>query len=317
MRFLTSLVSILIFLLLVLGTGLYFTREYFLYRGVENFKKQVLTLRKAGSSACTNKADLLDVVADNTAPVSQIRFTSDTEYVLEVVCPGYTFAPIILGKGKLDRFISKVPGTSGILLGEARTGVELAAFADVQKQVNTWLNRNFPYIEKTKSVVLENNQFIVVQSNEDLGAGPIASCEGFGYQCCQPDSQIGVGNNMPGLVGCEKTCYSACASRPVVLSFTSNPFYDIKDRTVRISGNESVDFAYVIDPGAAKSGSVLLDFGDGKSDQASELTGLLSHSYTCASSSCQYSAVLKAIDNVGVESAQTQISQIRVIVSAR
>lgn len=316
MRFLSTFLSLFVFTLVLVGVGFYFTREYFLYRGVENFKKQVLVLRKSNSVACDTKSpDLLGVINPSGQPKFQLRFTSDTEYVLEIICPGYEFQPIVLQQGQLDKYVSKVPGSSGIVLGEGRTGIELVVFKGVQNMVDGWFQRHVPYIQKTGRVVLENSQFIVTQSSDDLGAGPITSCQGYGYQCCAPETQIGVGNKIDGLQGCETTCYSSCASRPFVLSFTSNPFFDVKNRTVQISSGESIDFNYVIDEGSASSVQVFMDFGDGNSEQSLEKNGLFSHSYQCAQGRCQYTALVRVTDSAGVESAQTPTSVITVVVT--
>lgn len=318
MRFLTSFLSIFIFSLIVIGVGFYFTREYILYRGVENFKKSVLVLRRSNASVCnTTSPDLLGVMISDAQPTIQLRFTSDTEYILEVICPGFEFDPKTLETKELDNYISKVPGSSGILLTEQRTGVELVAFKNVQEMVNSWIGRELPFIQKSKTVALENNNFVVVQPGESLGTGPVTSCEGFGYQCCQVDSQIGVGNKIEGLPGCEKTCYNSCQRRPMVLSFTSNPFFDIQTRALTISANESVDFNYVIDTGITASSQVFIDFGDGRSDQSLEKTGTFSHTYQCAvEDSCEYTAQIKATDTNQVESALTSVSQIKVVVTA-
>lgn len=316
MRFLSSFITILIFVLILSGVGFYFTREYFLFRGVENFKKSVLILQRSNTAACANNtADLLGVVNPEGQPRIQIRFTSNTEYLLEVICPGYEFDPIVLEQKELDTYVTKVPGASGIVLGSDRTGIELVAFKGIQETVNQWLGREFPFIQKSKPVVLENNGFIVVQPGETLGSGPRTSCEGYGYQCCQMESQLGVGNKIEGLQGCEKTCFSSCTSRPFVLSFTSNPFFDVKDRSVQISPNESIDFSYVIDTGASDSVQVFLDFGDGSSEESLEKNGMISHTYQCEADRCDYTAQMKVTDAAGVESAWTEVSQIKVVVT--
>jgi hypothetical protein len=121
-----------------------------------------------------------------------------------------------------------------------------------------------------------------------------------------------VGNKIDGLQSCEKTCYSACASRPYVLSFTSNPFFNVKDRSVEIQSGESIDFSYVIDQGSSKSVQVFIDYGDGSSDQSLEKNGMFSHSYQCEGDMCEHTAQIRVTDAAGVESAWTQTSHITV-----
>lgn len=316
MRFLTSFFTIFAFILVLMFVGFYFSREYLLYRGTENFKKTILVLRRSNATVCNEQAaDLLGVNGSTADPTIQLRFISSTDYILEVICPGFEFDPKTLSEHTLDSFVTKVPGSSGILLGEQRSGVELVVFKDLQVKVNELFGRNIPYIQKTRTVALENNDFVVVQPGESLGSGPITSCEGFGYQCCQADSQIGAGTKIDGLPGCEKTCYNSCARRPVVLSFTSNPFFDVSNRTVQLSPNESVDFSYVFDEGSPGATQVFIDFGDGSSDQSLEKIGMFSHTFACAAGVCDYTVQLRATDANGVESVQTSVSEIKVNVA--
>ncbi|MDQ5951768.1 MAG: hypothetical protein QG639_1049 [Patescibacteria group bacterium] len=317
MRFLTSFLSLLIFFLFLSGVAFYFTREYFLYRGVENFKKAVLVLQKSrGGQECESKnQDLLGVVNTGGEPDVHIRFLSDTDYILEVVCPGYEFDPIELEQRSLDTYVTKLPGSSGISLGAERTGVELVVFKGVEQKVNQWLSTDWNFIQKKFPVVLESNAFVVSQPGEELGSGPLTSCEGYGYQCCQSDTHIGQGSKIEGLLGCENNCFSSCASRPYVLSLTSNPFFDVQNRTVTISSGESIDFSYVIDVGTSPSVQVLLDFGDGVSGQSLEKTGMMSHTYECPADSCEYTAQMSVTDSAGVESAWTPVSRITVVVT--
>lgn len=317
MRLLSSLLLLIVFCLFLAGVGFYFTREYFLYRGVENFKKSVLVLqRESGNSVCTERApDLLGLVIDAGQPTTQIRFTSDTEYLLEVLCPGFAFDPVTLEERELDRFVTKVAGSSGIMLGEQRTGVELSVFAGLQNEINAALGTDYNFIAKNKSVALENNQFIVLQPEESLGVGPVASCQGFGYQCCQADSQQGVGEPLIGAVGCEQSCYSSCARIPLVLSLNSNPFFDVSSRTLTISSGESVDFAYVVDMGASDTAQVTIDFGDGESEVSEQTSGSVNHVFGCLANMCQYTVSVMASDSWGMKSVPTDVSQLDVIVT--
>lgn len=317
MRFITSLLTISIFLLVLLGVGFYFTREYFLYRGTENFKKQVLILRRANAAQlCQSKSvDLLGVGGDGSEPTKQIRFLSDTEYILEVICPSYSFDPITVSENELDRFVQKVPGSAGLLLNRNRTGVELIAFSSLEEQMKEWFGRDIPFVSKTRPVVLEDNDFIVLQPGETLGASPLGSCEGYGYQCCEIESEIGQGEQINGLQGCEINCYTSCRKRPLVLSFTSNPFFDVSDRSVQIRSGESVDFGYLLDPGAIDDVTITLDYGDGESETLTETNGQVAHTYTCLADACQYQARLSVVDAEGVESADTSVTKILIRVS--
>ena len=315
MKILGTFLSVSLFFLLVLGVGFYFTREYLLYRGVENFKKSVLVVRKnnTGSSACAAKApDLLGVNTSGADIITQLRFTSSSEYVAEVLCPGYSFDPIILDSKELDTYVTKVAGASGIVLGPERTGIELAVFEELQNRINSALNTNFQFIQKNSTVVMEDNQFVVLLPGEDLGTGPATSCEGYGFQCCQSDSQVGVGEPLLGTATCEKSCYSSCVRRPIVLSMNTNPFFDVQTRTLTVNSGESVDFGYVVDTGASETVQVVMNYGDGVTEDSIETSATLSHIYNCPTDFCEYQASLVASDSWGITSADTQVSRLQV-----
>ncbi|MBU0974754.1 hypothetical protein KKD03_03585, partial [Patescibacteria group bacterium] len=133
-------------------------------------------------------------------------------------------------------------------------------------------------------------------------------------ECCQDVSQTGVGDKITGLVDCEKTCYSSCATRPVILSFNSNPLFDPQLRSLTVSSEDTVEFTYVADAGKATTVGGVLDFGDGKKLPISGFAGQSSHTYSCTRASCEYIVRLVLEDNWGVESAETNISKIKIIV---
>lgn len=319
MRFIASFLTVSLFVVFVLVIGFYFTREYVLYSGVQNFKKSVLVLERTGRSStiCSEKGtDLLGVGDGSAGSVAQIRFTSTTEYILEVLCAGYTFDPITLEKKQLDQFVTKSSGTAGIVVGTERSGVELTAFQSVEDEINSAFKTNWRFIHKSNAVVFENNDFVVLQPGEDLGVSPVSSCEGFGYQCCDVDAQQGVGEALQGVTSCEQSCYSSCVRRPLVLSLNSNPFFDVATRIVSVSAGESVDFAYVIDAGSVKSLQVVTDFGDGTTEDTTETTATVSHVYSCPTDVCEYVVSVRAADAWGIQSTMTAISQLKVQVGA-
>lgn len=318
MRFIATFLTISLFVVFLAGVGFYFTREYILYRGVENFKKSVLVLQRNNpTSICAEKStDLLGVGPESASHVVQVRFTSDTEYVSEVLCSGFSFDPYVIETRALDSFVTKDSGSAGILLSAERSGVTLTAFKDLEDEINQVFKTNWTFIGKSRTVVLENNDFVLAQPNEDLGVTPVSSCEGFGFQCCDVDAEQGVGDPLKGVTSCEQSCYSSCVRRPLVLSLNSNPFFDVTTRVVSVRAGESVDFGYVIDPGVSKNLQVIVDFGDGSTEESTEATATVSHVYSCPSGSCEYIVSVRASDAMGIQSTMTAVSQLKVEVSA-
>jgi hypothetical protein len=225
----------------------------------------------------------------------QIRFTNDTEYVVELVCRGFRLDPINVSEGKLPPFVKKVPGTGGLIWGQQPSGVVLEVFG------------------RQQTVLVDNEQLnYSYEPNIYTGVTPITTCQGFGYSCCSPETTEGQGESYQGVSDCPRTCYAQCKSRPVVLSFTAEPYMDAERRTVQAAKNEPVTFNYVLSGQAPLTGTIV--FGDGQSAPLTAQTGTVSHAYTCAAASCQFTAQLQVLDKVQTPAAATPLTKMQITV---
>lgn len=266
--------------------------------------------------------------------VLQLRFISDTEYVIEAICNQFTLNPILIDEVKLYPMVKKLPGESGIIWGDYLSGVHLSALG----------RQGVVYVEDR---IMHNSYREIIGLNFEID--PVASCGGYGFKCCQDGFEQGVGDQLVGVTDCPKTCYSSCQERPVVLSFNSQPFFDTKTRQVTIFSGQTIVFSYVVSDtqvdyfgvdDVEKSDAftytvlslvekvlekeekkqlieealVVVDFGDGRQEVVPELQGSVNHAYTCNKASCRYKVTAKARNSLGVESADNLINVIEVVV---
>ena len=292
-------------------------RELMLYWGTSNVRsslKEMTLAKNRGSfgSQCNELGSR--AVGDSSLVSYQLRFISSSEYLVEAVCEGFQYDPILISQGSLPEFVTKVPGTSGFSLNHQQSGIDLEVFESEINKLSETTGFDFSFLTKHKSLVTQNGVLI---KSEELGVindGPVTVCSGYGYQCCNEVSHFGIGDRITGLPDCEQSCYSACASRPVVLSFNSNPLLDQKTRTVPVSSGSTVQFTFVADSGKANSMSGILDFGDGDKAPISGLAGQVSHIYNCKLARCEYDVRITLEDNWGVKSADLETNKMKVIV---
>lgn len=264
----------------------------------------------------------------------QLRFISDNEYVVEAICSQFIFSPIEVERGELPMMVTKESGQSGIVWGEEPSGVIISL-----------MGRKSGVFVRDGVISTDINNMVGVE----MADGPITSCQGYGFACCQSDFQEGLGDQLLGVTDCPKTCYSSCRERPVVLSFASSPFVDPTTRQLTVKRGQNVTFSYVIsddqtDPFAglnleeenqiavkmltivenflnpktqndqSEDNQVWIDFGDGQRSKFSDLQGSVERAYTCNKAQCVYTASIRAINGQGVESADTIINSIKVVV---
>ncbi len=316
MRVLTTFFTILIILAVLLVGGFFVGREIILSWGVGSFKTALKSLEvqsKNGGYAARCQNESGTSVTGLTVQ-TQLRFTSDTEYVLEATCDQISTKPILISKHTLPPFISKVPGTSGIIWGNGRSAVELEVFHNLVNEISRVANIEVPFLQKKAIIGIDGMEITQLNDKEtDLGAGPVTSCTGYGYKCCQQETQVGVGASIDGLNECPTTCFSSCSARPVVLSFNTSPFPDPRTREVASANGGMVDFAYVVDTPGASSAQVTIDFGDGTTPALmNETTGKVTHKYTCEMPNCMYIAKITAIDNWQVSTYDAVLNSIKI-----
>ena len=311
MRVLSLLIKLFSLLFVLVVVVFLIGREVVLSMGVSNIKDSVLTLRDHQKRStyydvCNRKGS--QVIEGFEFVTYQLRFTSSTEYVLEAVCAQLEFDPVLIEKKSLPRFVSKVPGASGFLMSRDKvTGIELEAFGEIEKM----LDLSFP-ISKQKTVAVNNMQLVYPQTDQFFDEGPVSSCEGYGYLCCDNLTQQGIGEQISGADGCPDTCFADCETRPSLLSFTTNPLLNPKTRTIQISRNSGLEFHFVVDGGDSRAVKVNIDYGDGETESVSAEEGRSIHRYACSTHYCRYQAHIELEDNWGVKSVETSINRINI-----
>lgn len=305
MRVLQFLASAFIILAIVGVVGGLVAREVLLQFGANTIKTSLSVMRRSSSGGgattftqqCQQKGV---VVAPGESHVGslQLRFTSSTEYVVEVVCGTFVLDPIEIETKELPPFVKKMVGSSGITWGTARSGIVLEVFG---RRLSVGIDDELTFTENG--------------ADPDLGTGPRTACAGYGFQCCQAETMVGQGEQLSGVTDCPRTCFSTCTARPVILSFVTQPFYDQATRTLTVSPAESIDFAYVASAGTTPLVTVTIDFGDGQTEQLNTLNGTASHTYTCARPSCEYQAKITAVDGEGIEAAGTPLTMVKIKVT--
>src|SRR3989339_1277270 len=122
-------------------------------------------------------------------------------------------------------------------------------------ELGLW-GRRYPIV--VRDAVIQGEVAMPVQYPEN-------SCSGWGYQCCDEITQVPGGVLVAGVANdCRNSCYSACTSRPLVLSFRSDPQQESGATAVNLTAdNAELAFAAVVSaPGAALQ-KVVIEFGDG------------------------------------------------------
>jgi hypothetical protein len=288
-------------MVIVVGGGFFITREFLLTMGtsaMKNSLKQVATVSKnSGIYAAECRKKGIIELDESSIKTIQLRFTSDTEYQIEVICRQFSLDPIIVDNGQLPKFIKKTDGYSGVVWGEDLSGVAIESFG------------------KVKSVYVEDFSIYLGNLVDVEGSiGPLTSCEGHGFDCCSIDTTIGKGEKLTKVSDCPQNCYESCVRRPVVLSVSTQPFFDLKTRVLTVASGDDVVVAYVIDPADSKDLDVKIDFGDGEAAHMSEFNGDTLHKYNCNKQSCKYNLEVTAVNEKGTEAARTSITRVTVIV---
>lgn len=318
MRILKIILSAFLFFAVIVFVGFFLGREVLLYWGENKvrtaLRELTITQRRGAFETQCNELGATPIGGE-AAVTYQLRFISSSEYLVEAVCEGFAYDPITIAQGALPQFVTKIPGTSGFMLdGMVRNGIELEVFALEIEALSKATNFDFTFLSRNKSIVAENGVVIKNSSVTTVSEGPVTSCPGYGYQCCNEVSHFGVGSKITGLPDCEQSCYARCATRPVLLSLNTNPLVDIQTRTLKAEAGVPVEFTYVADFGDADSGTGILDFGDGKKSPISGLAGKVSHTYECPSGYCEYVASITLEDSWGVKSAQLQTSTVKIVI---
>ncbi len=306
MRILQALFTFSFFIFVSMGIGFLASREVLLFMAMAQVRASANTIRSAASNTGTYIQQCREkgIINDSASAIGaiQLRFESPTTYVLEVVCSQFTLEPIVIETKTLPMFVKKTAGSSGLIFGETETGVGISVLG------------------RSRGIFMQEREIWYDQAEKSIGlAGPLTTCGGHGYVCCQLESSQGAGASLSSVTDCPRNCYQSCTTRPIVLALTSQPFYDPQTRQVPIEVGTPLELAYVIDGQGAKTLSVTLDFGDGTSQTFTESSARTSHGFECPAGTvaptCTFTVKVTATNESGIESVVTSISQLTVLVS--
>lgn len=303
MRIIKFLFSGFVVTAIVALVAFFIARESLLVWALADLKTSISVLRqieknpRAYALECRQKGTTVETdVIDKL----QLRFISPTEYVLEVVCTQFSLDPIILQTKQLPQFVTKLPGNTGLIWGDSPSAIGISVLG------------------RSRAIIIEQKEVLYspIDENFSYGVGPISSCRAYGFYCCNQDTQLGKGDQYNGVSDCPLSCYSQCLTRPIVLSFTSDPYMDINTRITQAKTGEMVTFSYVVNANSSLDDyQVILETGDGNSYNAKKESGIFEHRYDCQAGKCSYEALLKVVNSDGIESARLTINSIRVEVS--
>ncbi len=331
MKILKAFFTSLLILAIVAGLSFLISREVLLMMATNRVQQSLKWIRDINNNQqyatdCMSKGSRRDQLG--AVHYTQLRFIKPDSYVVEVICNGREHNPIEITDESLPPFVNHEVGYSGFRWGQ-----------DQAINFNCW--------NRTASVsVIEG----VVHSSlkpaqMDSKIGPPSFCRAYGYNCCDPNSQQGHGAQISAALDCPKTCYIDCKDRPLVLNFSSQPYYDKLNRTVNINSGQSVTFSFTVSPNqepvligyfdeddriekaiatiesifrkekSENEVQVVLDYGDGQREKFDSLRGQIVHEYHCAQSQCNYTADLMVFKDNGVRSVDTLQNKIKIKVN--
>ncbi len=318
LRWLFNIVIFAVIFIVVVGLGLFGAREWFLWRGVESFKGSLMELRRVQGGNCEEEFGVTGELANGV--IQQLKFTDDRRYNLEAVCSGFSDMPIESVPKVLSSFVSKAPGSSGIVLDPIEPSpqyVTLRVFGPIVDKLPKNLSPVLGWLAASAVVGIEDGQVVERAVGEVVvtNLGPVAECSGYGYTCCDTTRQIGEGLSIQNLNSCTGGCFERCASRPVIISLRSDPPVDWETKTVDVVAGEPVKFVWGAEDALSNAPwQVALDFGDGEIGSSDVLESYLEHTYACSSSECRYPVSILITNNGGVSSVPTDVSQLEVVV---
>lgn len=247
MRIIRFIFSSLVFIVFLLVVGIFLGRELLMLLATND-------LQRAANLLMNNQNHLsncYDGFSRSPSAWGQLRFINEREYQLETVCSDFAKRPILIETKTLPIFVKKVDGGSGFVF-------------DLQNKRASQIVLNA--LGKETTVFKEINELTVGKAPTmiDYTSGPASECAGFNYQCCQNDTEQGIGKKQDSATDCPKTCYQGCQPRPIVLAFNAMPSNANDKRMVSIASGQTVAFAYVVGDGKQQlfSNQTVLDEQD-------------------------------------------------------
>lgn len=230
---------------------------------------------------------------ESTIAGFQLRFLDNRSYVIEVICTLIEDTPLRVTEGRLPMYVEKIPGDSGFYTAArepsvSRVGIKL--------------------LHVKRYITVQDGRVTRSSTAQTATHQPATICKGYGYRCCDVASLSGTGEaRTEGVLDCPGSCYASCEEVPYFASFTVDPFPQ-EGRTVRLqSEQEQVVFSYTVGLEPSRLKTVTIDYGDGSSEEQTEVSGLFTHTYTCTDS-CSYTVRIWAEDTRGKRSATTELT---------
>lgn len=318
MRFFRYTLLFSIIIALIVGIVVIGMQSLVLFQAQNQFLESISVAKKntTGSENYRYCSDLgTEPIGDGSIYTTQLRFISDQEYLIEIVCNQFEFKPKTVRTFRLPSYAKKLPGKSGFVFTPDTTwSVTLEAMPPYLESLVEKVPQLKPILDRTKTFSVENTVITAKPEFKDTSFGPVTNCSGYGYTCCDPVQSIGIGDQRPGS-DCSDSCYSSCQQRPMVLSFNAEPNFDRYQRQLIVSAGTPATFTFVINALLPELSKVTLDFGDGNTWNGTALETSASHSYQCNRPSCSFVTTISVVDAYGIEAAQTTTTQIQVQVS--
>lgn len=323
-RFVTNLVMVALALVILPGFILLLTREIFIWNGIQSLKKDLRELNRL-SSEKNCETEYGSVMAEGEQMYRQVRFVDSRTYELELICPGFPDHPLAQKEKMLSSFVSKMPGSAGILQRDdaVESFVGIAVFQALVKGLPEDIKPYLSWLSRGELVGLAAGEIVTkpVEKDQSLsaatvfGLGPTSTCEGYGFSCCDGQREYGMGDTISDVPSCPANCYSRCLARPLIVSWRSNPMPDWETNTLELPSGGSAELYYVIEDSTETAPwTATIQFGDGQQTVVSGKEGTVSHTYLCASERCEYTATVVVENGTGARSAETDISKLKILV---
>src|SRR3989344_4162511 len=324
MRFLKLLVWYTLQLTIVTLVGGYLVIYLSLTLAVNHLKADLLAVKNLSldpvhTRDCQVKTAAVTSFTPSSKPSHpvkgyQLRFVNDIDYVVEAICQAGPSDPLTVKKDRLPWLTRKAPGYAGMFFPVIEADDQPSTPSTAKIVVTLWLAaRSVEYSHGR--LILSNFSLAFQKPAEaiDPGSGQAqATCEGWGYQCCDAKFQAGRGKRLSqGVTDCKSDCYRTCLNRPILLYLNTQPGLNPKTRQLEVSGQASdVEFGYSVVDYDRPLQSVTLDFGDGQNLVSTMSASIVSHRFQCGQKECAYIVKLTAEDTTGLKLAETRFSQV-------
>jgi len=301
MRFIKWFLSFLIFLVVVGGGSVFLLREGLLFWAHSEITQDIAFLQRTNTWADMATKCLEE--SGSPANRLQLRFLDDRQYVLEIACEGsFQYFPWSEVR-TLPWQVKKTTGSAGFVVPiDGRT-------LEGEVTLSLWLRNILIQSESGQVKVRSGKSTLLTDSM-------VSSCVAHGLTCCDPVSEMGVGELFSrGVNDCQENCFTACEARPNLLFFQTDPPADLSTRVVQLTkGNTFMLFNFTFATPQTAIQKIVLDFGDGTQEEFTTAIGKTTHEYNCLEDSCHYVASIRAVDQNGISSADLRINQIQIVV---